>query len=144
MPLGAAPSAAPKVRAEALVGRWGLASYHRDTDRERTLKEARAQCSNAYVIKEGSQGGVIMTMADETEPTEVQVKVSADGRTFIGRPGVAGEISDMEVASFDGTVLTIEYLDPDVTARYGTMVYVRCDAAAGKAAPAKPKQRPAT
>jgi hypothetical protein len=129
--------AQPSIPAEALVGRWGLASYHRDTDRDRTLKEARSQCSNPYVIKAGANGGVVMNMADEAEPSELQVKSSADGRTFIGRAGPPGESTDMEVSAYDGKVLTIEYLDPDVTQRYGTMVYVKCDQAG--AGPAKVK-----
>ena len=45
----------------------------------------------------------------------------------------------MELSAYDGKVMTIQYLDPDVTARYGTMVYVRCDQAGGSGAPAKPK-----
>ena len=132
-------SGTPSVAADALVGRWGLASYHRDTDRERTLKEARSQCNNAYVIKAGADGGVIMNLADESEPSDLRIKASSDGRTFIGRAGPPGEVTDMELSAYDGKVMTIQYLDPDVTARYGTMVYVRCDQAGGSGAPAKPK-----
>lgn len=127
----------PSIPAESLVGRWGLASYHRDTDRERTIKEARSQCSNAYVIKAGANGGVLMNLADETEPSDLQIKATSDGRTFIGRAGPPGEVTDMELSAYDGKVMTIQYLDPDVTARYGTMVYVKCDGGSG--APAKPK-----
>ncbi|MCC2104468.1 MAG: hypothetical protein KDJ20_10785, partial [Hyphomicrobiales bacterium] len=36
---------APTVPADQLVGKWGLGAYHRDSDRARTEKEARAQCS---------------------------------------------------------------------------------------------------
>lgn len=133
----------PSIPAEALVGRWGLASYHRDTDRDRTLKEARSQCSNPYVIKAGTSGGVVMNMADEAEASELQVKSSADGRTFIGRAGPPGESTDMEISAYDGEVLTIQYLDPDVTQRYGTMVYVKCDKTGAKA-PTKPKATGAT
>ncbi|MDF2811756.1 MAG: hypothetical protein K0S56_2787 [Microvirga sp.] len=135
-------AAAPRIPAESVVGRWGLASYHRDTDRERTLKEARSQCNNPYVIKAGTNGGVVMNLADEAEPSELQIKSSADGRTFIGRAGPPGEITDMELSAYDGKVMTIQYLDPDVTARYGTMVYVKCDQASST--PSKPKATGAT
>ena len=36
---------APAVSADQLVGKWGLASYHKDADRARTMKEALAQCN---------------------------------------------------------------------------------------------------
>ena len=142
--MSAARATAPSIPADALVGRWGLASYHRDTDRERTLKEARSQCNNPYIIKSGTNGGVIMNLADESDPSELQIKSTADGRNFIGRAGPPGEITDMELSAFDGKAMTIQYLDPNVTARYGTMVYVKCDQAGGTVAPAKPKPSGAT
>lgn len=129
----------PLVTTNDLVGRWGLAAYHRDTDRDRTIREARSQCSNAYVIQRGPNGGVMMNLADEKERSELQVK-AADGRTFIGREGPAGEATDMEVSAFDGTVMTIQWLDEDVISRYGTMVYVRCNAPAPKVNPTQAKR----
>ena len=52
-----------------------------------------------------------------------------------------------EVVSFDGRVLILRWMDPDVQTRYGTMVYVRCGPEgakkprpkARKPAPPKPK-----
>ncbi|WP_276200020.1 hypothetical protein [Chelatococcus sp. XZ-Ab1] len=119
--------ALPPVTAEQLVGRWGLGSYHRDTDRDRTVKEARAQCRNPYVIKAGADGGVIMNLADEKEPRELLVKTTREGRTFIG-PGErpAGDLTDMEIIAVDDTSFTVQWVDPDVSSRYGTMVYVNC------------------
>ena len=38
-----------KMNSDQLVGRWGLGAYHRETDRARTIPQAKAQCSNAYV-----------------------------------------------------------------------------------------------
>ena len=34
---------APAISADQLVGKWGLASYHKDEDRARTIKEATGQ-----------------------------------------------------------------------------------------------------
>ena len=58
-------AAAPSVSAVALVGKWGLASYHKDADRARTMKEASAQCNKPYVINQGPNGGVMMYLADQ-------------------------------------------------------------------------------
>jgi hypothetical protein len=35
-------------------------------------------------------------------------------------------MQDREVVQFDGKVLILRWLDPEVQGRYGTMVYVRC------------------
>jgi|SRR5690606_17135331 hypothetical protein len=127
--------ALPPVTAEQLVGRWGLGAYHRDSDRERTIKEARAQCRNPYVIKAGNEGGIIMNLADEKEPRELLVKPTQEGRTFIGpadRP--PGDLTDMEIVAVDDTSFTVQWVDPEVSSRYGTMVYVSC---APRPAPAR-------
>jgi hypothetical protein len=43
-----APIAMPaSLRPEDIVGRWGLAAYHRDQDRLRTVVAARDQCALA-------------------------------------------------------------------------------------------------
>ena len=54
---------------------------------------------------------------------------------------------DREVVSFDGRVLILRWVDPEVQGRYGTMVYVRCAPAGQKRAvkhksKAKPKSKP--
>ena len=118
---------APTAAIDALVGRWGLAAFHRDTDRPRTEKEARAQCSNAYVIAKGPTGGVMMHLADEKDPVEVFLK-KADGKTYLGPAGEAPLAEDREVLSIEPKVLIMRYVDPDVAARYGTSIYVRCGA----------------
>ncbi len=38
------------IPAQDLVGRWGLAAYHKDEDRARTEAAARGQCSQPYNI----------------------------------------------------------------------------------------------
>ena len=82
---GVLVAAAPAYPAERFVGRWGLGSYHRDTDKVRTEKIARQQCGNAYVVKAGPNGGLMMYLADDPEMRELKVKGAAGGRTFIGR-----------------------------------------------------------
>ena len=56
------------------------------------------------------------------------------------KPRRAGQ-RDREIVSFDGRVLVTRFVDPEVSGRYGTSVYVRCGAetapGAKKAAPKK-------
>jgi hypothetical protein len=126
------PAAVPsKYSAEELVGRWGFTSYHREQDRSRTEAAARNQCRSPYVISRGPGGGVMMHLADQRQPSELQLKGSASGKSYIGPPGEAGMPEDREIVSFDGRVLITRFVDPDSGNRYGNMVYVRC--AAGRA-----------
>ena len=119
--------AAPTVPADRLVGKWGLGAYHRDSDRPRTEKEARAQCSNPYAITKGPTAGVMMHLADEKQPEELVLKTSG-GKTYLGPVGPAPMLEDREVLSMDGRVMIMRYMDPKVSARYGTSIYVRCGA----------------
>lgn len=82
---GHSPGPPVAVDVASLPGRWGLASYHDAKDRTRTEAEARRACGNAYVIASGPQGGVLMHLPDQTQVSEVFVKTSPDGRSFIGR-----------------------------------------------------------
>jgi hypothetical protein len=117
---------APAFAADALVGRWGVGAYHLDKDRARTEKEARALCGKPYVIAQGSNGGVMMHLADQKVPQEVIVKVAPDGTTYVGPEGPPGIPEDRQVIAFDGTTLISRWVDPEVFGRYGTMVLVRC------------------
>ena len=74
--------AAPSVSSDQLVGKWGFAAYHRDTDRERTIKEALAQCNKPYVIAKGPNGGVMMNLADQAD----FVGTGAEGGDRTARP----------------------------------------------------------
>jgi hypothetical protein len=122
-----APTVMPsKYSAEELVGRWGFAAYHKETDRTRTVNAARGQCRNPYVIAKGPGGGVMMHLADQRQPTELKLKGSSGGKDYIGPDGEAGGMQDREILSFDGRVLVTRYVDPDAGTRYGNMVYVRC------------------
>src|ERR1700732_3492782 len=131
-----APSPAPEpapvpempatLRADEIVGKWGLASFQNPSDRARTETAARAQCKQPYVIGAGASGGVIMHLADQATPQELRLKGSPSGKNYIGPPGPAGAEQDREIVSFDGRVLVTRFIDQDAATRYGNMVYVRC------------------
>ena len=127
-----APEAAPvpempaTIRADEIVGKWGLASFQNPNDRARTEAAAKAQCKQPYVIGAGSSGGVIMHLADQATPQELRLKGSPSGKNYIGPPGPTGGEQDREIVSFDGRVLITRFIDKDAATRYGNMVYVRC------------------
>ena len=127
---GVAPEMPASIRADEIVGRWGLASYQDPKDRARTEAAARGQCKQPYVIGAGSSGGVVMHLADQATPQELRLKGSPSGKNYIGPPGPAGGEQDREIVSFDGRVLITRFIDPDAATRYGNMVYVRCGARA--------------
>ncbi|HMK81910.1 MAG TPA: hypothetical protein VK438_19815 [Xanthobacteraceae bacterium] len=140
--VAAAPSGAPlpaSIPAQDLVGRWGLAAYHKDEDRARTETAARGQCRQPYNITRGPGGGVIMHLADQSQPTELMLKGGPDGKNYIGpaEDPAAGQ-RDREIVSFDGRVLITRFVDQEVAGRYGTSVYVRCGA---ETAPPKKKKK---
>jgi hypothetical protein len=128
----AAPEPAPvpempaTIRADEIVGKWGLASFQNPNDRARTEAAAKAQCKQPYVIGAGTSGGVIMHLADQATPQELRLKGSPGGKNYIGPPGPAGGEQDREIVSFDGRVLITRFIDKDAATRYGNMVYVRC------------------
>jgi len=123
---GAGPEMPATVRADEIVGRWGLASFQNPNDRARTEAAARAQCKQPYVIGAGQSGGVVMHLADQATPQELRLKGSQGGKNYIGPPGPAGGEQDREIVSFDGRVLVTRFIDKDAAVRYGNMVYVRC------------------
>ena len=130
----APPAGAPlpaSIPAQDLVGRWGLAAYHKDEDRARTEAAARGQCRQPYTVSRGPRGGIIMHLADQSQPTELVLKGGADGKNYIGlaEEPVPGQ-RDREIVSFDGRVLVTRFVDPEVAGRYGASVYVRCGATA--------------
>src|SRR3954451_14496496 len=139
------PPAAPaetllpaSIPAADLVGRWGLAAYHKDEDRPRTEAAARGQCRQPYNISRGPRGGVVMHLADQSQPTELSLKGGPDGKNYIGlAEEPAGGQREREIVSFDGRALTTRCLDAEVSGRYGTSVYVRCGAETAPAAKKK-------
>lgn len=132
------PTLPPSFPPQDLVGRWGLAAYHRDEDRPRTEAAAASQCRQPYVITMGAGGGVMMHLADQPTATELRVKGSPGGKNYIGPADEPpGSQADREVVSFDGRVLALRWMDSEVQGRYGTMVYVRCGPEGAKKPPAR-------
>jgi len=129
-PQPAAPSGpqfSSPITADQVVGRWGLAAYHRQEDAARTEQQARQGCRQPYVINRGTSGGFMMYLADQSQPSEVVSKQIPPGPTYIGLPDEPpGADTDREVVRFDGQIMVLRWLDKEVASRYGTMVYVRC------------------
>ena len=129
-PIPVEPALAPEIpasiRASEVVGRWGYASFHRPEDRARTEAVAKGQCSHPFVIGQGSTGGVMMYPPDQSQMQEFFLKGGPGGKNYIGPHGAGGANDDREVVSFDGRVMVLRYVDPEVAGRYGTGVYVRC------------------
>ena len=123
---GEAPEMPATIRADEIVGRWGLASFQNPNDRPRTEAAARGQCKQPYVIGAGTSGGVVMHLADQATPQELRLKGSPSGKNYIGPAGPTPGEQDREVVSFDGRVLITRFIDKDAAVRYGNMVYVRC------------------
>jgi hypothetical protein len=128
-PVASLPPAFPP---NALVGRWGFAAYHRESDRARIQVAAKAACNqpNPYDITPGPTGGVMMRLADQPELVELRTKGGPGGKTYVGPDGPPGDPKDREVVSFDGKVLILHWVNPEINGRYGTEVYVRCGARA--------------
>jgi hypothetical protein len=137
-PPPAAPAVKPSIAPSDIVGRWGIASYHREQDRARTENAARGQCKQPYLISGGQAGGVMMLGHDSPNIVEHLIKASADGKTYLGPGPDPGSADDREVVSFDGRVLVLKWVDPEVAGRYGIMVLVRCGAE-GTAPAARPR-----
>ena len=121
-----APEMPASIRADEIVGRWGLASFQNPNDRARTEAAARGQCKQPYVIGAGSSGGVVMHLADQATPQELRLKGTPSGKNYIGPAGPTPGEQDREIVSFDGRVLITRFVDKDAAVRYGNMVYVRC------------------
>lgn len=136
------PTLPPAFPPQNIVGRWGLAAYHKEEDRARTEAAAVAGCKQPYIITLGPSGGVMMHLADQATPTELRLKGAPGGKTYIGpAEDPPGGAQDREVVSFDGRALILRWMDSEVQGRYGTMVYVRC-AAEGTKRPPKPGAKP--
>ena len=129
----AGPTLPPAFPPQDIVGRWGLAAYHKVEDRQRTEAAAASQCQQPYIITLGAGGGVMMHLADQPTPTELRLKGAPGNKTYIGpAEDPPGSQQDREVVSFDGRVLALRWMDTEVQGRYGTMVYVRCGPAGEK------------
>jgi hypothetical protein len=120
------PEIPARVRATEIVGRWGYAAYHKPEDRARTEANARGQCKQPFVIGQGPTGGVMMYLAESSQLQELRLKGSQGGRDYIGPAGETPGQQDREIVTFDGRVLLLKYVDPEIDGRYGTGVFVRC------------------
>jgi hypothetical protein len=114
-----------------LLGRWGIASFEDPVDRALTEAAARAQCRTPYVIRAGKSGGVIMHQADQKTPQELWLKGSPSGKNYIGPPGPTPGEQDREIVWYDGQIMIARFVEASAAARYGNMVYVRCETEAG-------------
>jgi hypothetical protein len=137
------PVVPPGVRAEEIVGRWGLASYHREQDRPRTEVAAKSQCTQPYKIESSPAGGVMMLGHDNPQVQEMNLKGSVEGKTYVGPGSDPAGVDDREVVSFDGRVLILKWVDPEVAGRYGNMVLVRCGLDGAPERTARAKRRSA-
>ena len=137
-----APEIPATIRATEVVGRWGYAAYHRPEDRARTEAAARGQCRQAVVINVGPTGGLMMYLADQSELQELRLKGSQGGRNYIGPANEpAGGPQDREIVTFDGRIMVLRFVNPEINGRYGTGVYVRCAPSAGGVAQNKKKKK---
>jgi hypothetical protein len=137
----ATPLPPPSLRVDEITGRWGLASYHRDADRARTEAAARAGCNQPYNIERSASGGALMLGHDNPALVDMTIKASYDNKTYIGPGPTPKGADDREVVSFDGKVLVLKWVDPEIAGRYGIMVLVRCGSEASP--PARTARRPA-
>lgn len=122
---GSAPAPA-NISRDALVGRWGVASFHTEKDRKRTEAEARGQCKQPYVIAKGPGDGVMMHVADDPKLYELRLKAGPGGKNYLGFEAPAGDPQDRELLSVTPKEIVARFVDPDANARYGTFIYSRC------------------
>jgi hypothetical protein len=121
--VAARPSSIPVTK---LVGRWGVASYREEKDRQRTEAQARAQCKQPYVIAKGPTDGVMMHVADDPKLYELTLKGGINGRTYLGFDAPPGDDQDREIVSFTDNLVVMRWVSADISTRYGVFVYVRC------------------
>jgi hypothetical protein len=114
------------MRADQIIGKWGVASYRQDKDRARTEAQARSQCRLPYVIAKGPTDGVMMHVADDTKLYELRLKGGSDGKTYLGFESPPGDWQDREIVSLTQGAIVMRFVDKDASDRYGTFVYIRC------------------
>jgi hypothetical protein len=67
-----------------------------------------------------------MYLADANQQAELVTKGGPDGKRYLGPDGPAAGLQDREFLSYDGKVMVLRWLDPEIAGRYGVSVYVRC------------------
>ena len=136
------PSMPPAFPPQDIVGRWGLAAYHKDEDRARIEAAAANQCKQPYIItlradRRRDDASRRPGDADRAAPERRagQQDLYRPGRRSARQP--AGPRSGLLRRPRAGPALDRS----EVQGRYGTMVYVRCGPE-GEKRP-KPKAKPA-
>lgn len=122
---GRAPAPSGIAR-DALVGSWGIASYHDIKDRARTERQAKDQCKQAYRISRGPNDGVMMHVADDPKLYELRFKAGSNGKNYVGFEAPAGDPQDREIISISHAMVEMRFVDPEAHRRYGTFLFVRC------------------
>ncbi|MGI9354653.1 MAG: hypothetical protein ACR2PF_05785 [Rhizobiaceae bacterium] len=128
-PQATAPTPPPpvaQVDIASLPGNYGLASYHREQDLDRTIKQAKIACRNPYKIDPGSNGGVVMHAPGQSGPAEFFLKKDDSGQSYLGPKGPAGGPNDQRVVSYQDRTLVAQWTSGRLRSVYGTMVYVPC------------------
>ncbi len=112
---------------EMLIGRWGVASFREEKDRARVTAQARSFCGRQpYVITAGPRNGVMMHAADDAKLYELRLKGGSDGKTYLGFEAPPGDWQDRVILSASSDQWVMRFVDPEIHARYGTFIYVRC------------------
>jgi hypothetical protein len=114
------------LRSETMVGKWGMASYRQEKDRNRVEAQARDQCKLPYTITRGPTDGVMMHVADDAKLYELRLKGASNGKTYLGLEAPPGHPQDREIISMSNKRMVMRFSDPDADNRYGTFIYVRC------------------
>ena len=84
--------------------------------------------TSAHNLRQGFTQSCECLHRDSPAIQDMTLKGSVEGKTYIGPgPDPAGA-DDREVVSFDGRMLILRWVDPEVAGRYGTAVLVRCRA----------------
>ncbi len=109
-----------------MVGKWGMASYRQEKDRNRVEAQARDQCKLPYTITRGPTDGVMMHVADDAKLYELRLKGASNGKTYLGLEAPPGHPQDREIISMSNKMMVMRFSDPDADNRYGTFIYVRC------------------
>jgi hypothetical protein len=123
---GPAASAPGHIGLDKIVGRWGVGSFHTEKDRKRTEAQAKAGCSQPYVVAKGPSDGVMMHVADDAKLYELRLKAGPGGKAYLGFEAPAGDPQDREIISASDKMLVMRFVDPDAHRRYGTFIFARC------------------
>ncbi|MEP1208048.1 MAG: hypothetical protein ABJM29_18190 [Rhizobiaceae bacterium] len=124
--VGAAAPGPIQIDLATLPGNYGLASYQRAEDRERTLKQAKLACRIPFVINAGANGGVVMHSPGQSSPTEVFLKIDSRNISYLGPRGDAGSPKDQRILFYENGTLITQPMEPRLQSVYGNIVLTPC------------------